>query len=104
LLLALIAVKIRCLPELGSLGEKQVAALAGFSPINHDSGKYAGKRRIKGGRTWLRHLLYQAALVASNHNPALISVAKILKEKGKPHKLVIIANALLAKNTMWPAG
>lgn len=98
------------MPELGSLGEKQVAALSGLAPINQDSGKYAGKRKIKGGRTWLRHLLYQAALVASNHNPALIPFAKRLKEKGKPHKLVliavarkliIIANALLRKNVMW---
>jgi transposase len=98
------------MPELGSLSEKQVAALAGLAPINHDSGKYAGKRRIKGGRTWLRHLLYQAALVASNHNPILKSFAKRLKEKGKPHKvvliavarkLIIIANALMIKNCLW---
>ncbi len=106
----LTAALIGQMPELGNLGEKQVAALAGLAPINHDSGKYAGKRRIKGGRTWLRHLLYQAALVASNHNPALIPFAKRLKQKGKPHKLVliavarkllIIANAMIAKNQMW---
>jgi transposase len=106
----LCAALIGQLPELGALGEKQIAALTGLAPINRDSGKYAGHRAIKGGRTWLRHLLYQAALVASNHNPALIPFAKRLKEKGKPHKLVIIAvarkpiiiaNALLAKNVMW---
>ena len=100
------------MPELGNLGDKQIAALAGLAPINNDSGKYAGKRRIKGGRTWLRHLLYQAALVASNHNPALIPFAKRLKQKGKPHKLVliavarkllVIANALVAKNQLWKA-
>ena len=59
-----------------------------------------------------RKLLYQAALVASNHNPALKPFARRLKEKGKPHKLVliavarkiiVIANALLAKNSMWMA-
>ena len=98
--------------------KKQVAALAGLAPINHDSGKYAAKRRIKGGRTWPRHLLYQAALVASNHNPALIPFVKKLKEKGKLHKLIlilililivaarkliIIAKALLAKNVVWMA-
>ena len=100
------------MPELGCLSDKQVAALAGLAPINCDSGKYTGKRYIKGGRTWLRHLLYQAGLVASNHNPALIPFAQRLKAKGKPHKLVIvavarkllvIANALLAKNVMWVA-
>lgn len=106
----LTAALIGQMPELGTVGEKQIAALAGVAPINHDSGKYAGKRRIRGGRTWLRHLLYQAALVASNHNPVLKIFAKRLKEKGKPHKLVliavarkliIIANALLAKNVKW---
>lgn len=100
------------MPELGALGEKQAAALVGLAPMNSDSGKYAGKRRIRGGWTWLRHLLYQAALVASNHNPALVIFAKRLKAQGKPHKLVliavarkliIIANALLAKNVMWKA-
>jgi transposase len=106
----LTAALIGQMPELGHLSEKQIAALAGVAPINHDSGKYSGKRRIKGGRTWLRHLLYQAALVASNHNPALIPFAKRLKQNGKPHKLVLIAvarkllimaNALVAKNQLW---
>ena len=100
------------MPELGACGEKQVAALVGLAPINHDSGKYAGKRRIRGGRTSLRHLLYQAALVASNHNKPLKAFANRLKQKGKPHKLVliavarkliIIANALLRKNALWEA-
>lgn len=98
------------MPELGHLGEKQAAALVGLAPVNRDSGKYAGHRSIKGGRTWLRELLYQAALVASNHNPPLKAFAKRLKDKGKPHKLVliavarkliIIANAMLARNTRW---
>jgi len=100
------------MPELGSLGEKQAAALVGLAPINRDSGKYTGHRSIKGGRTWLRELLYQAALVASIHNSPLKAFAKRLRDKGKPHKLVItavarkliiIANALLAKNTLWKA-
>lgn len=98
------------MPELGYLGEKQVAALVGLAPINRDSGKYGGYRSIKGGRVWLRELLYQAALVASNHNPPLRAFVKRLKDKGKPHKLVliavarkliIIANAMLAQNQLW---
>lgn len=106
----LTAALIGQMPELGTLNEKQVARLVGLAPINRDSGKYAGKRHIKGGRTWLRHLLYQAALVASHHNPPLRAFARRLKEKGKPHKLVliavarkliIIANALLAKKAQW---
>lgn len=98
------------LPELGYCSDKQIAALAGLAPINNDSGKMAGRRTIKGGRYAIRGLFYQAALVASNHNPVLRVFAKRLREKGKPHKVVliavarkllIIANALVAKNAIW---
>ena len=98
------------LPEMGHCSDKQIAALAGLAPINNDSGKMAGRRSIKGGRYAIRGLFYQAALVASNHNPVLRVFAKRLKEKGKPHKVVliavarkllIIANTLIAKNTVW---
>ena len=98
------------MPELGTLDEKQVAALVGLAPINCESGKYKGRRRIKGGRSGLRRLLYQAALSAARFNPALSDFAKRLRVKGKPHKVVLIAvarkkivlaNSLLTKNTVW---
>ncbi|MCL6417943.1 transposase, partial [Aestuariirhabdus sp. Z084] len=41
-------------PELGTLTNKQAAALAGLAPINRDSGKLKGKRRIFGGRKSVR--------------------------------------------------
>ena len=65
---------------------------------------------IAGERRALRHVLFQAALAAACHNPAVKPVAKRLKEKGKPHKLVIIAiarrlitiaNAVLKSGTAW---
>src|SRR5690348_13156528 len=34
------------LPELGSLTRRQAAALVGVAPVNHDSGRMRGKRRI----------------------------------------------------------
>ena len=57
-----------------------------------------------------RAIVSCAALVASQSQSGAASFARRLKEKGKPHKLVliavarkliIIANALLAKNVMW---
>jgi len=98
------------MPELGMIGDKQIAALAGVAPINRDSGRMDGRRSIKGGRYIIRSLLYQAALVASTHNKPLKAFADRLKEKGKPHKVVLIAvarklltiaNALMAKNQLW---
>ena len=39
------------LPELGKLNSRQVSALAGVAPYNHDSGRLKGERCISGGRT-----------------------------------------------------
>jgi transposase len=37
------------LQELGTLNPKQIAALVGVAPMNRDSGRLRGKRRIRGG-------------------------------------------------------
>lgn len=75
-----------------------------------DSGTLRGKHAIAGGRRALRHVLFQAALVASHHNPTLKAFADRLRKAGKPHKvivtavarkLVIIANALCKKRRKW---
>ena len=67
--------------------------MTGLAPVPHDSGAMRGRRAIAGGRRALRHVLFQAALAAACHKPVLKQVAKRLKERGKPHKLVIIAIA-----------
>lgn len=98
------------MPELGTVGDKQIAALAGVAPFAHDSGRTSGKRFVQMGRRALRNVLYQAALVASHHNPDLKIFAQRLKAKGKPHKLVItavarkliiLANTLIRQNRKW---
>lgn len=81
------------MPELGHLSGAQAAALAGLAPIAHDSGALGGKRAIGGGGRLLRHVLFQAALVASHHNPVLKPFAERLRAAGKPHKVVITAVA-----------
>lgn len=52
------------LPELGALDRKQIAALVGVAPFNHDSGQHKGKRSIWGGRASVRHALYMATRIA----------------------------------------
>ena len=42
------------LPELGTLSQKQIAALVGVAPLNHDSGTLRGKRTVWGGRAHVR--------------------------------------------------
>jgi len=98
------------MPELGGIDDKRLAALAGFAPINCDSGRKTGKAHIKGGRKPLPDVLYQAALIASKHNSQLKELADRLKKNGKPHKLVItagarelivIANPVVRRNSPW---
>lgn len=100
------------MPELGQITGEQAAALTGLAPIAHDSGAMRGKRTIGGGRRLLRHVMFQAALVASYHNPVLKPFADRLRKAGKPHKVVItavarklvtIANALCKSRQNWNA-
>lgn len=104
------AMVIAELPELGRMTSGEVASMTGLAPISHDSGAMRGRRMIAGGRRSLRHVLFQAALAAACHNKVLKSVATRLKERGKPHKLVIIAiarrlitiaNAIIKSGTPW---
>ncbi len=59
------------LPELGRLNRQEIASLTGLAPFNHDSGKYRGQRRIRGGRGTVRTMLYMAALTAKRCNQKL---------------------------------
>src|SRR5258708_15041184 len=78
-------------PELGQMSRKQVAALVGLAPYDFDSGKLKGRRCIWGGRARVRHVLYMAALSASNWNPALKAFHDRLEATGKKPKVVIVA-------------
>ncbi len=81
------------MPELGAITSEEAAALAGLAPVAHDSGTLRGKRAISGGRRALRNVMFQAALVASHHNPTMKAFAESLRKPGKPHKVIITAVA-----------
>lgn len=98
------------MPELGSTSREKIAALAGLAPYNNDSGKFRGKRTIRGGRTVVRTGLYMATLSATNHNSVIREFYLRLMSKGKLHKVAITAcmhklltiiNAILRKNEQW---
>ena len=73
------------------MSRKQVAALVGVAPYAFDSGKLKGRRCIWGGRANVRHVLYMAAMSASNWNPRLGGVHDRLKAAGKLPKVAIVA-------------
>ncbi len=78
-------------PELGHISDKQVTALVGLAPFNVDSGKFRGRRVIRGGRSRVRKVLYMAAVSARTHNPILRDFYNELIARGKPPKLALTA-------------
>ncbi len=98
------------LPELGVLSSKKIAMLVGLAPLNCDSGKYKGRRRIWGGRAAVRSGLYMATMAAIRCNPAIKEFYRRLIAAGKCHKvaatacmrkLLVIVNAMLRDQTLW---
>jgi transposase len=79
------------LPELGSLNRRQIASLVGVAPLNRDSGRMRGTRRIWGGRAVVRTVLYMAAVSAATHNPVIRDFKERLKKAGKKPKVILTA-------------
>jgi transposase len=74
---------------------RQIVALAGFDPIQIQSGTSVhGKSRIsKRGNREVRRRLYEATLSAARYNPGVRSMYRRLKESGKPEKVARTAAA-----------
>ena len=98
------------LPELGTLGRKQIAALVGVAPFNRDSGPRRGKRSVWGGQARVRAALYMGALTASRFNPVIRDFYHRLLAAGKPKKLALTAcmrklltilNAMVKSGQHW---
>ena len=104
------ATMLGMLPELGKLNRQQIAALVGVAPVNKDSGKKQGKRRVYGGRADVRSVLYMAALSAKKFNPVIREFYERLIKQGKEkkvaltacmRKLLVILNAMMRTDQHW---
>jgi transposase len=98
------------LPELGLLNRQEIAALVGVAPVNKDSGRKQGKRRVYGGRATVRSVLYMATLAAKRYNPQIKKFYDELLQRGKEkkvaltacmRKLLVILNAMIRTNQLW---
>jgi len=98
------------LPELGTLTNKQIAALSGVAPFCNDSGNHKGKRMIWGGRKEVRAALYMPMLCAIRFNKPIKAYYQRLVKRGKIRKVAVIAcmrklltilNSMLRNNTRW---
>lgn len=100
------------LPELGYMTSKQASSLVGVAPMNRESGRYRGQRKIQGGRHQVRTVLYMAMMSAIQSNPVFKETYQRLVAAGKPKKVAIIAcirkmvvilNSMLRDGVMWKA-
>jgi transposase len=98
------------LPELGTLGRRQIASLVGVAPFAGGSGKKSGYRRIRAGRAAPRTVLYLAAMNGARFNPVLKAMYDRVIAAGKPPKVALIAlarklltilNAMVRDGTNW---
>ena len=104
------ATLISHMPELGSCDRKEIAALGGLAPYSRDSGRYRGRRMIRGGRPFVRKVLYMATVASIRFNPIIRAMYARLVDAGKRVKVALVAcmrklltilNAILRTHTPW---
>ncbi|UTZ27873.1 IS110 family transposase [Vibrio campbellii] len=97
-------------PELGFITNKQASSLIGVAPITRESGRFKGKRMIKGGRPQVKTVMYMAMMSAIQCNPVFKATYERLLAAGKPKKVAIVAcmkkmvvtlNSMLRDGAMW---
>jgi transposase len=97
-------------PELGRLDRQKLSALVGVAPLNDDSGKHRGRRRVWGGRAQVRAVLYMAIVSATRANPVIRTFYERLIAAGKKPKvaltacmrrLLCILNSMIKNGTRW---
>ena len=98
------------MPELGYMTNKQAAALVGVAPMNRESGRYSGQRKIRGGRSQIRTVMYMAMMSGIQCNPIFKEKYHQMVADGKPKKVAIIAclrkmvvilNSMVRDGVMW---
>lgn len=98
------------LAELGVVDRRQIASLAGVAPHPRDSGTWRGRRAIGGGRRDVCKALFQGSLVMAQHNRPMQIHYRQLRDRGKDHKLALIAvarrmvgilNAMVRDDLLW---
>lgn len=81
------------LPEIGTVSNKAISKLVGVAPLAKDSGKIAGKRRVRGGRSSVRSIIFVVVEIVRRHDPDFAAFHRKLTAAGKPKKVIRIALA-----------
>ena len=92
--------------------QRHSRTLTPASPVHYYSALYSGKRRVWGGRSRVRAVLYMGTLAASRFNPVIRDFYQRLLAAGKPkkvalvacmRKLLVILNSMLKQRSPWRA-
>lgn len=96
-------------PELGTMNRKEIGALAGLAPYNHESGQSRGKSFIRGGRGHVRAVLVFAA--RSNRAPEPVKRHRQRMKDARQHTsiadvatarwFVVVLNAMMRDELTW---
>jgi transposase len=99
------------LPELGRLSGKQIAALIGLAPQNHESGRSSRRAKTGKGRSDIRRILFNAARSAIRHNAVMRAFYQRLVEHNKRagkvalvavmRKMLVTLNAIARDQQPW---
>jgi transposase len=81
------------LPEIGTISGKAAGKLTGLAPIAKDSGKIKGKRRVRGGRSGVRSILFVVAEIVRRYDDDFKAFHRKLSQAGKPKKVIRVALA-----------
>ena len=81
------------MPEIGTLSNKAISKLAGLAPLARDSGKTAGKRPVRAGRSGVRSILFVVAEIVRRFDEDFKRFHRRLLDAGKPKKVVRVALA-----------
>lgn len=90
-------------PELGTVDNKQIAALVGLAPYHHESGNMKGKMRTSRGRKHVKSYLFMCTMSAIQVDGELKTFYDKLVEKGKAKMVAIVATMrklIVAANTV----
>lgn len=85
------ATVVALVPEIGTLGRRRSAAIAGLAPFTRDSGRFKGKTFVSGGRAEVRRSLFMPATVAIRFNSVPKAAYAALRKNGKPYKVALTA-------------
>lgn len=98
------------MPELGYISNKEAAALVGVAPMNRESGRYQGERKVRGGRAQIRTVMYMAMMSAIQCNPIFKATYNKLLAAGKTkksaiiacvRKMIVILNSMVRDGALW---